>query len=42
MLKLPITEQIHSEVLSLPMDPTLSKDEIAKIVVTVTNFQILG
>lgn len=31
-LSFPITEKIHNEVLSLPIDPTLEKEEIIKIV----------
>lgn len=37
-LSLPITEKIHNEVLSLPMDPVLSNDDIAHIVSTLNKF----
>ena len=31
-LNLPVTEQIHSEVLSLPISPVISNEEVEKIV----------
>jgi dTDP-4-amino-4,6-dideoxygalactose transaminase len=37
-LILPVTEQIHNEVLSLPLNPTLSSKEITEIVETVNDF----
>ncbi|HCT5819433.1 TPA: DegT/DnrJ/EryC1/StrS family aminotransferase [Citrobacter sedlakii] len=39
-LTLPITEKIHDEVLSLPMDPTLSDEEIVKVVKAVNGFSL--
>jgi len=37
-LYLPITEQIHSEVLSLPMSPVLTNEEVKKIVDTLNAY----
>jgi dTDP-4-amino-4,6-dideoxygalactose transaminase len=37
-LSLPLTEKIHKEVLSLPMDPTLNSDEIDQIVSVINNY----
>lgn len=37
-LRLPITEQIHREVLSLPMNPTLEKNETERIVELLNKF----
>ncbi|TNJ43584.1 DegT/DnrJ/EryC1/StrS family aminotransferase [Tamlana fucoidanivorans] len=37
-LSLPITEQIHKEVLSIPLNPILSEDEIKKIVFTLKKY----
>ena len=37
-LKLPITEKIHQQTVSLPMDPTLSNDEINYIIDTVNKY----
>ena len=34
----PITEQIHDEELSLPMSPTLSKEEVEKVVSVINSF----
>ncbi|QYJ67453.1 DegT/DnrJ/EryC1/StrS family aminotransferase [Flavobacterium litorale] len=39
-LSLPITEQIHNEVLSLPISPVLTNDEIKTIVRILNNFEI--
>lgn len=39
-LSLPISEQIHAEVLSLPIGPTLSMDEAKQIVQLCNGFQI--
>lgn len=39
-LYLPITENIHNEVVSLPMDPTMNNDEIKRIVEVVNEFGI--
>ncbi len=38
-LSLPVTEQIHNEVLSLPISPVLTNDEINKIVETINNYK---
>jgi dTDP-4-amino-4,6-dideoxygalactose transaminase len=37
-LSLPITEQIHREVLSLPISPVLTTEEIQKVVDTIDNY----
>ncbi len=37
-LHFPITEQIHKEILSIPISPVLNKKEISKIVKTINNF----
>lgn len=37
-LELPITEQIHQEVISLPLNPVLSDDEVSYIIHTVNQF----
>ncbi|OXB05317.1 aminotransferase [Flavobacterium plurextorum] len=37
-LSLPVTEQIHDEVLSLPISPVISSDEIEKIVMVLNNY----
>jgi dTDP-4-amino-4,6-dideoxygalactose transaminase len=39
-LKLPITELIHEQVLSLPIDPTMSIDNIDKVITAVNSFNI--
>ncbi|KEK27750.1 DegT/DnrJ/EryC1/StrS family aminotransferase [Shewanella xiamenensis] len=36
--KLPVTEMLHAEVLSLPMDPSLSMDSINKVIKLVNDF----
>lgn len=38
-LSFPITEMIHSEVISLPISPTMTKKEIKRIVEAVNNFK---
>lgn len=38
-LNLPITEQIHNEVLSLPISPVLTEDELKTITVTLNEFK---
>jgi dTDP-4-amino-4,6-dideoxygalactose transaminase len=37
-LSFPVTEQIHNEVLSLPMSPALEKSEIEKVIETINLF----
>ena len=37
-LNLPITEKIHEEVLSLPISPVMTEDEIVKIVALVNAY----
>jgi dTDP-4-amino-4,6-dideoxygalactose transaminase len=37
-LSFPVTEQIHNEVLSLPMSPVLEKKEIEKVIETINLF----
>ncbi|WP_429868866.1 DegT/DnrJ/EryC1/StrS family aminotransferase [Escherichia coli] len=39
-LFLPITDKIHMEVLSLPMDPTLKKEQVEKVIEVVNKFVI--
>ncbi|ATC93411.1 DegT/DnrJ/EryC1/StrS family aminotransferase [Pseudoalteromonas tunicata] len=39
-LTLPLTEQLHREVLSLPIDPTMSDDDIAYVIDTVNHFTV--
>lgn len=39
-LSLPVTESIHNRVISLPMDPTMSEDEVAKVISAVNDFQL--
>ncbi|WP_330115227.1 DegT/DnrJ/EryC1/StrS family aminotransferase [Pseudomonas sp. JS3066] len=38
-LSLPLTERIHQEVLSLPMDPTLSMDEVGGVIDALNSFK---
>ena len=38
-LSLPVTEQIHNEVLSLPISPVLTNEEIQKVVDTLNNYK---
>ncbi|MCH7373740.1 DegT/DnrJ/EryC1/StrS family aminotransferase [Aeromonas sp. MR16] len=37
--QLPLTEQIHKQVLSLPMDPTMSNEAVAKVIDAVNGFK---
>lgn len=37
--QLPLTEQIHQQVLSLPMDPTMSDEAVAKVIHAVNGFK---
>lgn len=37
-LSLPVTEEIHNEVLSIPMDPTLTEDEVRQIIEVLNNY----
>ena len=39
-LKLPVTQMIHKEILSLPISPVLGEKEVAKIVSVTNNFHI--
>ncbi len=39
-LSFPITEQIHKEVLSLPISPVLTDEELKTVVKTINNFEI--
>jgi len=39
-LSLPITELIHSQVLSLPMSPVLAKEEVEKIVFSINSWKL--
>ncbi|EOC0418389.1 DegT/DnrJ/EryC1/StrS family aminotransferase [Cronobacter malonaticus] len=39
-LSLPVTELLHEEVLSLPMDPTMSKKDIEQIIKAVNEFSV--
>jgi len=38
--QLPLTEQIHQQVLSLPMDPTMSDEAVAKVIDAVNGFSV--
>lgn len=38
--KFPITEQIHREVVSLPMSPVLTDDEVSQVVESVNRFRV--
>lgn len=40
-LDFPITEQIHNEVLSLPISPVMTQDEIVEIVKFLNNWKKL-
>lgn len=37
--RLPLTEQIHQQVLSLPMDPTMSDEAVARVIDAVNGFK---
>ena len=37
-LKLPVTEQIHKEILSLPISPLLSEREVARVIEAINQF----
>lgn len=37
-ISLPVTEKIHQQVLSLPLDPTMSEEAIARVIVAVNGF----
>ncbi len=37
-LKFPVTERIHSEVLSLPIDPIMTRNQVEKVVETINAF----
>ncbi|GLS89614.1 aminotransferase [Psychromonas marina] len=39
-LNLPITEKMHSQVLSLPVDPTLSDNDVSNIIKVINKFSI--
>ncbi|HCJ1274881.1 TPA: DegT/DnrJ/EryC1/StrS family aminotransferase, partial [Salmonella enterica] len=39
-LVLPITENMHERVLSLPMDPNMSKNDIDKVIKVVNSFRV--
>lgn len=39
-LSLPITEQLHQQVLSLPLDPTMSQQDIQTVIDAVNGFQV--
>ncbi|CNH18832.1 DegT/DnrJ/EryC1/StrS family aminotransferase [Yersinia kristensenii] len=38
-LSLPITERIHEQVLSIPMDPTMTEDMVTKVINTLNEFR---
>jgi dTDP-4-amino-4,6-dideoxygalactose transaminase len=38
-LKLPLTEAIHQEVVSLPIGPTMSMGDVAKVIDTINTFR---
>lgn len=37
-LSLPVTEQIHREILSLPISPSMTDDEVRRVIAAVNNF----
>ena len=37
-LNFPLTEQLHNTVLSLPISPVLTDNEVSKIITTINNF----
>ncbi|HDT5890747.1 TPA: DegT/DnrJ/EryC1/StrS family aminotransferase, partial [Aeromonas dhakensis] len=37
-ISLPVTETIHQQVLSLPLDPTMSKEAVARVIAAVNGF----
>lgn len=37
-ISLPLTEEIHQQVLSLPLDPTMSDESVAKVIAAVNGF----
>jgi dTDP-4-amino-4,6-dideoxygalactose transaminase len=37
-MKLPVTEQIHNEILSLPISPLLTEKEVARIIEAINTF----
>lgn len=37
--QLPVTEEIHQQVLSIPMDPTMSNDSVAKVIDAINGFR---
>lgn len=39
-LSLPVTERIHQQVLSLPMDPTMSDENVTKVIDVLNGFQV--
>lgn len=39
-LSFPITEKIHEEILSLPLSPVMSQEEVEKVVTTVNSFTV--
>ncbi len=39
-LSFPITEKIHTEVLSLPMSPVMEKEEVEKVIQTLNNYRL--
>ena len=39
-LSFPITEKIHDEVLSLPISPVMSEEEVEKVVDAINSFTV--
>jgi dTDP-4-amino-4,6-dideoxygalactose transaminase len=39
-LKLPLSEQIHAEVISIPTDPSMTSQEVSKVIEAVNSFKI--
>lgn len=37
-ISLPVTETIHQQVLSLPLDPTMSEEAVARVIAAVNGF----
>ncbi len=38
-IKLPITEAIHQQVLSIPLDPTMSDEDVNKVIISLNGFK---
>ncbi|WP_308303331.1 DegT/DnrJ/EryC1/StrS family aminotransferase [Vibrio parahaemolyticus] len=36
--ELPITEKIHNEIISIPIGPTMSDEDVKKVIEVINNF----